>query len=139
MNLIKRVVAVAGDVVAMRNNQLFINGQVVPRTLLEPSHELVTEAGRLNAEIWREKLGGVAIDVARLPLMNHNTDFAPVQVPAGQLLVLGDSRDNSNDSRFIGFIDIHRVTGQALRVVMSHDPDAFYLPRLNRWWLPLHS
>jgi len=139
VNLIKRVVAVAGDVVAMRNNQLIINGQAVPRTLLEPSHELVTEAGRFDAEIWRENLANVTIDVARLPLMNRNTDFAAVQVPAGQLLVLGDSRDNSNDSRFIGFIDIHRVTGQALRVAMSHDSNNFYLPRANRWWLPLHS
>jgi signal peptidase I len=55
------------------------------------------------------------------------------------LLVLGDSRDNSNDSRYIGFIDIHRVTGQALRVAMSHDSNNLYLPRANRWWLPLHS
>jgi signal peptidase I len=53
------------------------------------------------------------------------------------VLVLGDSRDNSNDSRFIGFIDVHRITGQAVRVAMSHNPDMFYLPRANRWWLPL--
>ncbi len=139
VNLIKRVVAVGGDVVSMQDNQLVINGQPVPRTLLEPAHELATEAGRFNAQIWRETVGGVAIDVARLPLMNRNTAFAPVQVPAGKLLVLGDSRDNSNDSRFIGFIDVQRVTGKALRVVMSHDPDELYLPRMSRWWLPLHG
>ncbi|MDD5336482.1 MAG: signal peptidase I [Rhodoferax sp.] len=139
LNLIKRVVAVGGDEVAMRDNQLIINGQPVPRTLLDPARELETESGLLNAQIWREQLAGIAIDVARLPQMNHLTRFGPVRVPAGKLLVLGDSRDNSNDSRFIGFIDIQRVTGQAFRVAMSHDPSNLYLPRLNRWWLPLHS
>jgi signal peptidase I len=139
VNLIKRVVAVGGDEVEMRNNQLTINGRAVPRNLRAASRELSTESGLLNAQIWREQLGGVSIDVARLPQMNRSTHFGPVRVPAGQLLVLGDSRDNSNDSRFIGFIDINRVTGQALRVVMSHDPNSLYLPRMNRWWLPLHS
>jgi signal peptidase I len=51
--------------------------------------------------------------------------------------VLGDSRDNSNDSRFIGFIDVQRVTGQAVRVAMSHNAEQWYLPRAGRWWLPL--
>jgi signal peptidase I len=55
------------------------------------------------------------------------------------MLVLGDSRDNSNDSRFIGFIDTHRVTGRAVRVAMSHDPASMYLPRADRWWLALNA
>jgi signal peptidase I len=54
-------------------------------------------------------------------------------------MVLGDSRDNSRDSRFIGFIDMQRITGRAERVVMSHNPDQFYLPRAHRWWLPLEE
>ena len=65
-------------------------------------------------------------------------DNGPVTVPPDHLLVMGDSRDNSNDSRYIGFIDVRRVTGQATRVALSHDTQNFYLPRSGRWWLPLH-
>jgi signal peptidase I len=53
-------------------------------------------------------------------------------------MVMGDSRDNSKDSRYIGFIDVQRITGKAGRVVMSHNPDRMYLPRGDRWWRPLH-
>ncbi len=138
VNLIKRVVAVGGDVVAMRNNQLIINGHAVPRTLVEPQREIPTEAGRLLAEVWREELGGQTIEVARLPAVNSLRDFEPVTVPQGQLLVLGDSRDNSKDSRYIGFVDVHRVTGKAERVAFSLDSGRYFLPRDGRWWRPLH-
>jgi signal peptidase I len=137
VNLIKRVVAVGGDVVAMHDNVLRINGRDVPRRRVADHRLIPSEMGTLDAEIWREQLGAVAIDTARLPALNRFRDFAPVTVPEGHVLVLGDSRDNSNDSRFIGFIDVNRVTGRAMRVVMSHNPDAAWFPRMSRWWIPL--
>ncbi|MFT3776859.1 MAG: signal peptidase I [Ottowia sp.] len=76
--------------------------------------------------------------MAQLPGYNRYPGFAPVHVPKGYVMVMGDSRDNSNDSRFIGFIDENRITGQAVRVILSHDPQGLYLPRRSRWWLPLH-
>ena len=138
VNLIKRVVGVGGDVVMMRGNQLSINGKPVERSLVQEDRPVPTETGPVREEIWREQLGGLAIEVARLPAINYIQDFGPVVVPAGKLLVMGDNRDNSNDSRFIGFIDVQRVTGQAVRVAMSHDSDNFYLPRSSRWWVPMH-
>jgi signal peptidase I len=137
VNLIKRVVAVQGDVVQMEDNTVIVNGNPIERSLVEESRLIPTEAGLLNAEIWSEQIGGKRIEVARIAQQNRFRDFAAVQVPAGYVLVLGDSRDNSNDSRFIGFIDVERVTGQAVRVAMSHNPDAWYLPRPQRWWLAL--
>jgi signal peptidase I len=137
LNLIKRVVAVAGDVVQMSNNTLIINGNVVERKLVDASRTIPTESGDLLAEIWREQLGTKTIEVARIAAMNRHVAFEAVQVPPGRVLVLGDSRDNSNDSRFIGFVDEQRITGQAVRVAMSHNQDMFYLPRANRWWLAL--
>lgn len=137
INLIKRVVAIAGDQVQMRENQLHINGVAVPRALVQESLDLPTESGPLQAQIWGEQLGALRYEVARLPQRNRLTDFSPVTVPAGHVMVLGDSRDNSADSRFIGFIPVQRITGQALRVVLSHDSEDHYLPRSGRWWLPL--
>jgi signal peptidase I len=139
INLIKRVVAVEGDVVGMHDNQLTINGKLIDRKLVDARRIIPSESGDLLAEVWRESLGQTQIDVARLPALNRYTEFGPVQVPQGQMLVLGDSRDNSNDSRFIGFIDTHRVTGRAVRVAMSHDPASMYLPRADRWWLALNA
>ncbi len=137
VNLIKRVVAVQGDIIEMRDNTLRINGQVIERKLVDASRVIPTESGALLAEIWTEQLGAKQIEVARIAAQNRNFEFDPVQVPAGHVLVLGDSRDNSNDSRFIGFIDMDRITGQAVRVAMSHNADKFYLPRASRWWLAL--
>ncbi len=83
--------------------------------------------------------GGGAIEVAPVPALNRANGFAPVAVPPDYVMVLGDNRDNSRDSRYIGFIDERRITGRAERVVLSHDPLFFWLPREHRWWLPLHS
>jgi signal peptidase I len=138
INLIKRVVAVGGDEVAMVANVLHINGKAQVRVLVDAERVLPTEYGPISEEVWRETLDGTPISVARLPQANRLTDFAPVRVPQGHVLVLGDNRDNSRDSRFLGFIDIRRVTGKAVRVAVSHDPQHLYLPRSDRWWLPLH-
>ncbi len=139
VNLIKRVVATQGDVLEMRDNVLFINGAEMHRQLIDDARTVPTEVGPVKAEVWKESLGAVNYEVARLPRFNHSRDFGPVTVPPGHVMVMGDSRDNSNDSRFIGFIDVHRITGQAVRVAMSHDVSQFYLPRAGRWWMPLHS
>ena len=125
-----------GDVVTFDSPQDDVN---LIKRVVDARRVIPSEAGDVMAEVWRESLGDTPIDVARLPSMNRFTEFGPVQVPPRHMLVLGDSRDNSNDSRFIGFIDTHRVTGRAVRVALSHDPASMYLPRAERWWLPLHA
>jgi signal peptidase I len=137
INLIKRVIAVGGDAVEMRDNSLVINGRVIDRTLLEEVRLISSESGLLRAQIWRETIGSVTLQTARLPQRNRHRDFPLAVIPKGQMLVLGDSRDNSADSRFIGLVDINRVTGRATRVAMSHNDKLFYLPRTDRFWLPL--
>jgi signal peptidase I len=139
LNLIKRVVAIAGDSIEMKDNVLFINGQEIKRQLLDAERVMPTEFGPMKAEVSKETNGTVSYEVARLPKANYSKQFNAVQVPQGHVMVMGDSRDNSNDSRYIGFIDVKRITGQAVRVALSHDVNQFYLPRSSRWWLPLHS
>ena len=139
LNLIKRVVAVEGDTVSMSNNQLTVNGKLQDRVLLDGARQVPTEQGSLQLQVWRETLGSHSHETALMPGLNHFTAFDAVEVPAGHVMVLGDSRDNSRDSRFLGFIDLQRITGRAERVVMSHNPDDFYLPRAHRWWLPLEE
>jgi signal peptidase I len=59
--------------------------------------------------------------------------FPPVEVPPDEFLMMGDNRDNSNDSRYIGFVPRGEILGRASRVVFSLDPDHWYAPRAGRF------
>jgi len=78
-------------------------------------------------------LPGMAHGVMLLPDRMALRTFGPMTVPSGQYLMLGDNRDDSKDSRYIGFVPRAQLTGRVSRVVFSLDPQHFYLPRLQRF------
>ncbi len=63
--------------------------------------------------------------------------FGPVNVPAGEYFMLGDNRDNSADSRYIGFVPRSNIVGRSSRVIMSLNYDNYYLPRSERFFRAL--
>jgi signal peptidase I len=135
--LIKRVVAVPGDVVEMRNEQLVINGRAARYALvdhtLEPVGPGLTHAVRLV-----ESMGGKPRSIQLLPDIAAARDFGPVTVPKDQFMVLGDNRDNSHDSRYIGFVPRKLLIGRAERVLVSADYQGNWMPRTERFGLALH-
>jgi len=70
--------------------------------------------------------------VMSLPSRQAARNFGPVTVPAGQYFVMGDSRDNSFDSRFFGMVERKRIVGRSSRVILSFDKHHAYVPRVSR-------
>lgn len=131
--LIKRIVALPGDRVAMRDERLSINGEWASygaaQAVIEPSADGIGRDGlRLT-----EQVAGHTRRVQWLPEVLARRDFAEVTVPAGQVLVLGDNRDDSADSRYLGFIPREKLIGRAERVLVSLDYREHIGPRWSRW------
>lgn len=124
--LVKRVVGIPGDTVALRGGRLVING--------EPLDYQQTENSSL---IFSEDLGGHRHAVAFVPGHRRGRDFGPITVPPGKLFVMGDNRDLSADSRIFGFVEREAVLGQVKGVLHSLDKANYYLPRLDRFFTRL--
>lgn len=134
--LVKRIVALPGDEVALRDNRLIVNGvpatyEQVPQVEQRPSPFVPV----LGYSLFREQLLGSE----RYVLLRSDGgsgfvgNFSPTEVPEDHYLMLGDNRDNSRDSRVIGFIARDRILGRARKVAFSLDYDNYYAPRMERF------
>jgi signal peptidase I len=139
VRLVKRVVAIPGDTLLLRDNHLFINGQAATYdTLSADVQNQVQAAQRSGHSYYRESILGESHPVMFWPrIFNEKRNYGPLTVPPGQYFMMGDNRDNSEDSRFIGFIPRDNIVGRSSRVVVSLDYDDYYLPRAARWFRPL--
>jgi signal peptidase I len=136
VRLVKRVIAVPGDNVQLVENNLFINGKKQPWSdAVWPMDD--PQQGRIY--ITDEVLDGHQHKVMISPqLPSPARTYGPLQVPPGQYFVMGDNRDNSNDSRYIGMIPRRQIVGRALAVAFSLDRNHWYAPRLDRFFVGLH-
>lgn len=130
--LVKRVIGLPGDRVEMRDDRLVLNGVPVDYRLLR--QEIGADG---MAVIAREALPERPHQMAVLPERIAMRNFGPVNVPQGEYLVLGDNRDNSKDSRYIGFVARHLIAGRATRIVLSLDSKHYFMPRPDRLLAPL--
>ena len=135
--LIKRVMAVPGDVVEMRDEKLIINGEAATYTEVEQVMEPVGHGKFTPARRFDERVGGGHQRIQVLPQVAARRDFAPMTIPADQYLMLGDNRDNSADSRYIGLVPRQLLIGRAVRVLVSADIEGNWMPRGERFGMPL--
>ena len=136
--LVKRIVGVPGDAIAMLNNQLLINGKAAEyETLDRKIINQIEPHEQLNHLFFGEIIAGQTHPVMITPTRPSFRSFAPVIVTERHYFLMGDNRDNSADSRFFGFVERKQIVGRATAVVISLKPDEYYLPRWERFFQKL--
>lgn len=142
VNYVKRVVGLPGDRIAIKNKKLYINeaeasydalGESVIEDL--PGHEYYSAFRETftNAPVLQsggaEPASGLSEASSHLVIRNRSDEadfFGPVVVPPGQIFVLGDNRDSSDDSRYWGTVPVNYLEGRVVMIWMSFD-------WFNRW------
>lgn len=132
IRLIKRLVALPGDVVEMRNEVLTINGAVAEYSGPDAVTERLDNGSTTSALQIRERVAGNERTVQFLPEVGAKRNFGPLVVPKDSYFFLGDNRDNSADSRYIGFVPRHLLIGKAHHIVVSAAIKDNWLPRFER-------
>jgi len=122
---VKRVVALGGDTVEVRNGVVSINGVELEQTPIEGICPAEDRPGLENeptsCKLARESNGGrtypIMFDYGR-----PASDEPRIRVPANTVFVLGDNRDNSYDSRRWGALPLDHIKGKATVIYLSNDP-----------------
>ncbi len=123
---------VPGDRIEMHGDILMVNGAVARYDDTWSAPDPVAPGRTLQSMHAIEHLAGSDRAVQFLPTVRARRDMAPLTVPPGRYFMLGDNRDNSEDSRYIGLVPRALLIGKANRIVLSADILDHWHPRLDR-------
>jgi len=113
-NYIKRVIGLPGDHIRYTNKTLYINGKKVPEKFIT-NMELSAQP---MSQMYQETLGKVKHDIYLIPSQPDGKD-GEWTVPKGEYFAMGDNRDNSDDSRYWGFVPEKMLVGRAFGIWMQ--------------------
>jgi signal peptidase I len=99
-DFIKRCVATGGETVEIKEKQVYVNGRQLDEPYARHTDPNIRPAG-----------------------FDFRDNFGPFTVPKGEMFMMGDNRDNSNDSRYWGTLPMDLVKGRAMFLYWSWDPD----------------
>jgi signal peptidase I len=126
-NYVKRVVGVAGDTLQMRDKVLYRNGSPLP----EPYARNLDDSGSDAVHPGMDWQFRYVVSRRGRRYRPSRDNWGPLVVPDGKYFVLGDNRDNSEDSRYWGFVDREAIKGRPWFVYYSSDPEG---PDTERWF-----
>ncbi len=138
-DFIKRCIGVGGDTILIRDKRVFVNGEELfePFTVRKDPHVLGLDPTALAElqlagyqRLWEERR---FLDLGQhVEFMGMRDQFGPIVVPKGACFMMGDNRDNSNDSRYWGPMPDENVKGRALVIYWSWDTPG-YDPAFMFW------
>lgn len=105
---VKRVIAVGGDTVEIRGKSVYINGEK-----LDEPYKIHVDSSIYSDEGWTPEE------------LRVRDGYGPMVVPPDSFFLLGDNRDNSNDSRFWGFVNKDQLIGKPMFVYWSYEADPY--------------
>ena len=118
-NYIKRVIGLPGDTIAYHNKTIYVNGEEVAQNYIGPYVGAGSEGRRMaGAAVREENLTSVQHQILQAPWSGEEGEW---KVPAGHYFAMGDNRDNSEDSRYWGFVPEENLVGRAFVVWMNWD------------------
>ena len=127
IDYIKRVIGLPGDRIQMRDGVLYINGQAVKKERIEdyadPSEPGLQDARAAIPRNAAQRRQYRVLDTDALGDADNTEEYI---VPAGHYFMMGDNRDNSQDSRYprVGYVPIENFVGRADIIFFSVSPDA---------------
>ncbi|OYY74930.1 MAG: signal peptidase I [Gammaproteobacteria bacterium 28-57-27] len=125
VDYIKRVIGLPGDRIRYENKQLTINGEVMPLNKQGTYPGDGANGRMVGASEYQEDLAGVVHKILqRSGAVGPEGEFT---VPEGQYFMMGDNRDNSNDSRYWGFVPEDNLVGRAMLVWMNFDTEGAHV------------
>lgn len=122
IDYIKRVIGLPGDRVRYVNKTLYINGQEVPQQVIGTYTGVGAGRAYTGAQVLVEQLDDVAHEI--LIADGRQAAEGEFVVPEGHFFVMGDNRDNSNDSRYWGVVPEQNLVGKAFMIWMNWDSAA---------------
>jgi signal peptidase I len=135
LRLIKRLVALPGDTLEMRDKALLVNGEAASYQPIGVVVEHPAPGGAVHA-LRLYETSGSSTHVVQWLDMSEGTQrdrFGPIVVPANHYLMLGDNRDDSADSRYFGLVSRELLIGRAVAILVSADIQGNWAPRFARF------
>lgn len=124
-DFIKRIVAIPGDELVIRDDQVLINGRATP----EPYVKRGTGGFSVPRYLANRDSGEPCLAQAAGASEKYPDQFGPVRIPRSEYFVMGDNRDNSQDSRYWGCLKREEIRGKAFMIYWSWNGEDGWL----RW------